>query len=159
LTTITGGTICAIVASAYGATLAKSLVLAFFLTLVLGLGESVSMQSVTVTIHTLHLMRPTVAWYLRALWREAATAFMLGAGCGFIVGLIAWAWFGGGLAAVTIGTSIVLVIMAGALWGVSIPVLLHALKLDPKIAAGPLALALADICTIAIYFSLAMILL
>jgi len=31
----------------------------------------------------------------------------------------------------------------------------HALRLDPKIAAGPVTLALADLCTILIYFALA----
>jgi magnesium transporter len=32
---------------------------------------------------------------------------------------------------------------------------LHAMRLDPKIAAGPLTLALADICTILSYFAVA----
>jgi cation transporter-like permease len=36
---------------------------------------------------------------------------------------------------------------------------LHALKLDPKIAAGPVTLALADVCSIVFYFVLAAVLL
>ena len=44
LATITSGTVCALLAGVYEVTLAKSLILAFFLTLVLGLGESVSMM-------------------------------------------------------------------------------------------------------------------
>ena len=47
--TIAAGTICAILASMFEVTLAQSIVLAFFMTLVLGLGESVSMQTMTVT--------------------------------------------------------------------------------------------------------------
>jgi len=49
------GTICALLAGAHEVTLAKSLVLvlAFFLTMVLGLGESVSIQSMTITIQAL----------------------------------------------------------------------------------------------------------
>jgi len=38
---------------------------------------------------------------------------------------------------------------------VSIPTILHKLKLDVHVASGPLTLALADICTIVSYFSLA----
>ena len=53
LATIGSGTLCALLASAYAVTLAKSIVLAFFLALVLGLGESVSIQSMTVTIQAL----------------------------------------------------------------------------------------------------------
>lgn len=159
LSTIAGGTICAILASAFDTTLAKSLVLAFFLTLVLGLGESVSMQSMTVTIHRLRLLRPTLKWYAKALRRELGTAFLLGSGCALIVGLIVWLWRGTGLAAVAIGSSILLVILVSACWGLTIPALLHVLKLDPKIAAGPVTLALADIGTILIYLSFAMMLL
>jgi magnesium transporter len=37
----------------------------------------------------------------------------------------------------------------------TVPAALHALKLDPKIAAGPLTLALSDIFTLLFYFNLA----
>src|SRR6266436_7647089 len=50
LVTVSGGTLSAILARFFEATLARSLVLAFFLTMVLGLNESVSMQSMSVTI-------------------------------------------------------------------------------------------------------------
>ncbi|MDD5644448.1 MAG: magnesium transporter [bacterium] len=159
MATIGSGTICALLASAYDVTLAKSLVLAFFLTLVLGLGESVSMQSMTVAIHTLRLSRPTLRWYVRALRREVGTAFLLGGACSIIVGLTVWGWRGEGLAAIVIGSSLLFVIFASCLFGLSIPALLHALKLDPKISAGPVTLAVADICTIILYLSLAALLL
>src|SRR6266850_1007861 len=45
LATIGSGTICAMLAGAYELTLKKAIILAFFLTLVLGLAESVSVQS------------------------------------------------------------------------------------------------------------------
>lgn len=159
MATIASGTLCALLASAYEMTLAKSLVLAFFLTLVLGLGESVSIQSMTITIQALRSAQPTIRWYVRTLRREASTAILLGTGCGTIVGLIVWLWRGAGMAAVSIGTSILLTLVASCVFGLSIPALLHALKLDPKIAAGPMTLALADIFTLLFYFSLAALLL
>ncbi len=159
LATISSGTICALLASAYGATLEKSLVLAFFLTLALGMGESVGTQSMSVTIQILHSMRPTLKWYFRAFRKELGTALLLGFGCAAIVGLTVWLWRGTLLAAASIAGSILLIILVSALLGLTIPTLVHALKLDPKIAAGPMTLATADICTILIYFSLAMIIL
>ncbi len=155
LATIGSGTICALLASAYEVTLARSLVLAFFLTLVLGLGESVSIQSMTVTIQALRTTSPTFGWYRRALGREVCTAGLLGSACGTVVGLIVWLWRGAGLAAFTVGTSILLALGAASLFGLSVPALLHALKLDPKIAAGPVTLACTDIFTLLVYFSLA----
>jgi len=159
MATIGSGTICALLASAYEMTLAKSLVLAFFLTLALGLGESVSIQAMTITIQALRSAQPTVRWYLRTLRREAATAILLGAGCGTIVGLIVWLWRGEAMAAVSIGASILLALVASCGFGLSIPTVLHACKLDPKIAAGPMTLALSDIFTLLFYFSLAAFLL
>ncbi len=159
MATIGSGTICALLAGMYEVTLARSLVLAFFLTLVLGLGESVSIQSMTVTIQALHSTRPRLRWYIRAIRREAGTALLLGGACGLVVGLIVWLWRGTGWAAVSIGGSIWLTVLAACLFGLSVPTLLHALKLDPKIAAGPVTLALADIFTILVYFGLATLLL
>jgi magnesium transporter len=159
LTNIASGTICALLASAYELTLAKSLVLAFFLTLVLGLGESVSIQSMTVTIQALRSMRPTFRWFARAFWRELGTALLLGSACGTLVGLIVWLWRGAPVAAFVIGSSIFLTVCAACLFGLCIPALLHRLKLDPKIAAGPVTLALTDIATLLSYFTLAALLL
>jgi magnesium transporter len=159
LTTIVSGTFCAFLAKLYELTLAKSLVLAFFLTMILGLGESVSIQSMTVTIQALRAHRPTLRWFWRALRREATTSLLLGATCGLLVGLIVWFWRGERTAAGVIGASVMISLCAACLAGLSVPALLHALKLDPKIAAGPVTLALADICTLLFYFSLAKFLL
>ena len=155
LATIGSGTICALLAGRFEVTLAKSLVLAFFLTMVLGLGESVSIQSMTVTIQALRVTRPTLRWYARALRREAGTALLLGAAAGTLVGVIVWLWQRNAVAGVSIGSSLLLALCAACVFGLSIPAALHALKLDPKIAAGPVTLACTDVFTLLFYFGLA----
>ncbi len=159
MATIGSGTLCALLASAYEITLAKSIVLSFFLTMVLGLAESVSIQSMTVTIQALRATQPTLGWYVRTFRREAGTALLLGAACGVVVGLIVWFWRGAGVAGVAIGASILLALCAACFFGLTVPTLLHAWKLDPKIAAGPVTLAFTDIFTLLFYFSLAALLL
>lgn len=151
--TLASGTVCALMAGRFEITLAQSLILAFFLTLVLGLGESVSMQTMAVTIQALHARRPTLKWYLSACRREIATALLLGTACGTLVTAIAWLWRGALLPALVIGISIVLSLLMACLLGLSIPSLLHRLRLDPKIAAGPTTLALTDIFTLLFYFT------
>ena len=155
LATITSGTACALLTSLYEVTLAQSIVLAFFMTLILGLGESVSIQSMTVAIQALRSMKPTLTWYLAALRKEALTAMLLGVSCGMVVGLIVWLWRGEGLAAVSIALSITLALVTACVTGLSVPSALHAARLDPKIAAGPITLALTDIFTLLFYFGLA----
>jgi magnesium transporter len=153
--TIVSGTLCALLVSAFEVTLAQALVLAFFMTLVLGLGESVSIQSMTVAIHALHSTRPTLRWYAAAFRRELGTALLLGAACGAAVGVIAWLWRATTLQALAIGGSLLMSISAASLFGLTVPTVLHAVRLDPKIAAGPITLAVADLCTILIYFTVA----
>jgi magnesium transporter len=63
------------------------------------------------------------------------------------------------LAGIAIGASIVLAQCTACFFGLSVPALLHALKLDPKIAAGPVTLAFTDLFTLLFYFSLAALLL
>jgi magnesium transporter len=121
-----------------------------------GIGEKIfSLQSMTMTIQALRVTPPTFRWYVRAFRREAGTAAMLGAACGLVVGLIVWLWRGTGLAGFTIGASILLALCAACFFGLSVPALLHALKLDPKISAGPVTLAFTDLFTLLFYFSLA----
>ena len=155
ISTILGGICCAMLTSFFETTLATSLVLAFFMTLVLGLGESVSAQSLGVAIQSLHGNTPGWSWFVRAVRKEFVVALMLGGSCGLIVGVVAWLWRGSSAAALVISVSITLAMLMACLIGFSVPILLHRLKLDPRIAAGPVTLALADICTLVFYFSLA----
>ena len=46
-------------------------------------------------------------------------------------------------------------VAVAALMGISIPVVLRWFRLEPRVAAGPIALAGADIVTILLYFNLA----
>ena len=155
LVTVTGGTLSAILAGFFQATLARSLVLAFFLTMVLGLNESVSAQSMSVTIHALRSVSVTWRWLATAFRREVATAALLGIACGLIVGVIAWIWRNDLRAAFVIGGSIALSLVTSCALGLGVPSLLHRFKLDLKIAAGPVTLALADFVALVIYFTLA----
>ena len=92
LATVASGTACAILAGLFEATLARSLVIAFFLTMVLGLNESVSAQSMSVTIQALRSARVTWRWFVTAFRRELVTALLLGLACGTLVAIIVWLW-------------------------------------------------------------------
>src|SRR5207253_2520311 len=155
LATIFGGTMCALLAGAFEATLASSVVIAFFLTMVLGVNESVSMQTMTVTIQALRSQAVTGSWFGAALWRELRSAVLLGAGCGALVAMIVLIWRHDLTAALAIGGSIGLSLVTACLFGLSIPSLLHSLKLDPKIAAGPVTLAITDFVALTLYFGIA----
>ena len=155
LATMSGGLVCAFLSGAYETTLARTIVLAFFLALVLGLGESVSVQSLTLTLQALHGQTITWNWFMRIARKELATAAMLGGASGLLVGLVVYVWRGTGMAAVVIGVSLLFAITSACLIGLIVPSVLHRFRLDPRIAAGPVALAIADVVTLLFYFNIA----
>lgn len=148
---LAGGTACAFIASRFDATLELFIVLALFIPLVLTLAESVSMQSMSLVLEVLQGLG--VRWRLvrRRLATEAATALLLGLTCGVVVGLVGWG-FGRDLSVglVLLGAILVSMVASSSL-GAAVPVLLHALRLDPRIAAGPIALTLTDVLTTTLY--------
>src|SRR5213595_3519478 len=124
LVTVTGGTLSAILAGFFEATLARSLVLAFFLTMVLALNESVSMQSMSVTIHALRSVSVTRQWLATAFRREATSALLLGVACGLVVSAIVWLWRNDFLGALVIGGSIAVSLVSACVLGLGVPSLL-----------------------------------
>lgn len=78
-------------------------------------------------------------------------------GSGLVCAVLA-GWFEATLAQSLI-LAFFLALCTASFLGLTVPAVLHALKLDPKVAAGPLALALTDISTLLFYLSLAALLL
>jgi magnesium transporter len=154
LVTIGAGTVCAFLARAHEKTLEHTLVIAFFLTLVLALGESVAVQSLALVLETLQLKKISPGWFFRAYKHEALTAIPLAAAAALVVFLVVLlldrAWW----PAAVISTSLALGVVAACLLGISIPALLHVADLNLTIAAGPITLAITDIVTLLLYFGL-----
>jgi magnesium transporter len=151
---IVGGLIAAFIASRFEHLLQEVVVLALFIPVVLALGESVSMQALTLTLQ--NLTDGPIVWrrLFAALWKEFKTASLLGLGCGGVVGLVVLVWRGEPAVAVTIFLAIALSMLVACLLGVLFPTVLHASKADPRIAAGPVVLASADVATLLFYFGL-----
>jgi magnesium transporter len=154
LCNIGAGLACAFIAGQYEAFLDTVIVLALFIPIVLALSESVSMQSMSITIQSLRDGNVDVPRLLRTLRVELLTAIMLGAACGGVVGAVAFAWKQQAGVSVAIGGSIGLAIVSACLLGVLVPTTIRALKIDPRVAAGPVVLAAADILTLLFYFNL-----
>ncbi len=154
LCNIVGGVIAAVIASNFEHLLQEVVVLALFIPIVLALGESVSMQALTLTLQG--LADGAIVWksLLRSLWNEFKTATLLGIGCATVVGTVVVAWRGQPAVAVSIALAIAASMIIACLLGVTLPSVLRAAKADPRIAAGPVVLAAADVVTLLFYFGL-----
>jgi magnesium transporter len=84
---------------------------------------------------------------------------MLGLCSGVLVAAFSMLWGGGlptaGMMLAAVAGSMTFAAVAGG----AIPLLLHTLRLDPSVAAGPVALVLADTATTGLYFTLGLLIL
>lgn len=155
LTTVAAGFACAGLTSLFEATLAQKIILTFFMTLILGLNESVAMQSATLTVQRLHSIRPSIKSLFSGIKHELRASSLLALACGNLVALMIIIWKHDIKSALIVGLSLIFSIMISSIWGTSVPYILHLLKKDAKVAAAPVALALSDLTGLLIYFSLA----
>lgn len=151
--TVAGGLGAAAIAAFHRATLQEALVLAFFLTLVLGLAESVSIQSLTLALERRRVGADGGAG------RELATALLLGGALGSVVGTVAWWWQGQPLAGAVVGGSILVTVTLAAMIGTAVPFAVGPDGGRLHVAAGPLTLMLVDVTTLTLYFGLGAMLL
>jgi magnesium transporter len=150
-----GGILAAFLSSIYEVELQKVVALALFIPVVLALAESVSVQSVTLALQTLHGQRPTWKMLREKLGREFLTGAVLGLLCASLVGVVALIWIGQTRVALCIFGGILAGVVCAAIFGLAIPNILRILSRDPQVAAGPIALATADMATLVVYFNLA----
>jgi magnesium transporter len=151
LSNITGGLLCALIAGQFEHLLQQIVVLSLFIPIVLALAESVSMQSTTLTLQRLTNDSLEAKQIVRALWREARTAVLLGLSCAALVFLVVVAWRRDARGALVVSGAIAGTMVAACLFGVLLPTLVRVFKVDPRIAAGPLVLATTDVVTLVFY--------
>lgn len=153
LCNVAGGMIAAVIADLFS-DVATLVLVAPFIALVTGMAEGVAMQSVSLALQTMHGGRPTWGAMARRLGRELLVGLLLGAGCGLVVGLVALVWKGSWAAGLSLCLSIAGGIVGSAVVGFALPFLLRLARRDPQVASGPIALAMADLVTLLLYFNL-----
>lgn len=156
---IGGGILAAFLTRMYEVELQKAVALALFIPVVLALAESVAIQSVSLSLQSLHGRQPTWKTVFGKLKTEAMTGMFLGVACALVVSLVSFFWLGQIRVAVSLLGGIAGGVTAAALIGVAMPNVLRMLNREPQVASGPVALALTDMVTLLVYFTLARILL
>jgi magnesium transporter len=155
LCNIAGGLAAAFIVGVFQQELSRVAALAMFIPVVLALSESVSIQSVSLTLQYLRGRPPTLKTLLTKTANEIGTGLFLGCASALCVALVALLWLKQGQLAVCLLGGISGGVFCSAAFGVCLPMILRILKRDPHVASGPMALAAADMVTLLIYFSIA----
>ncbi len=156
LCNMAGGIICAGVSFYFKVVLAKVLLLAMFIPLILTLSESIAMQSMTQSLHLMRQPNISSKRIIHRILHEGKMVILLALTCGISVGIISLFWGGGGFVpSATIASSLFVSITLSASAGAFVPLFLYSRSLDPKFASGPVVLMFTDVITTTIYLSLA----
>jgi magnesium transporter len=152
---IVGGIFAAFIAGLFEGELQRVATLALFIPVVLAVAESVSIQSLSLTLQLLRGQSPTLGTLLGKVRTEVVTGALLGIAAGIAVALVAWLWRGQVRVMLALLGGIAGGAACAAALGVAMPILLRLVRRDPQVAAGPIALAASDMITLLIYLYLA----
>ncbi|MEQ8848549.1 magnesium transporter [Botrimarina sp.] len=156
LCNIAGGIAAAVVAGFFQGVLDRIVAVALFIPVVLAVAESVSIQSLTLTLQAHHsLSRMRLRRVVQELLREAPVGALLGVSCAATIAAAVGLWQGDGALAMCLLISVSVTMVIAALLGVLVPTTLHALRCDPRIASGPIVLTATDLSTLTLYLWLA----
>ena len=111
-----------------------------FIAVVLAMAESVSIQSMTLTLQVLLSHQVTFRRIIAGIRKEFNISALIGAVSGIVVGSAVFLWKGDLLQGISIAVSILLAIITACFLGVLVPTLIRTFRVDPKIAAGPIVL-------------------
>ncbi|MEC7839810.1 MAG: magnesium transporter [Chlamydiota bacterium] len=152
---LVAGFTCAAIAGYFQEVMKEAIILAMFIPLVLTLSESISMQAMTMSLNFLHTREVNWREVFQRVVQELKTALLLGFTAGLAVECIAFIMHSNELPLFIVAVSIFCSMSLSAAVGVIVPVIVHSFHLDPKVAAGPVALMFADVCATALYLGFA----
>ena len=153
--------------SAFEDEIAKAVVLSLFLPLIISSGGNSGSQATSIIIRSLALREVRLRDWWRVASREIASGMALGALLGTIgfFRIVVWAkafhLYGEHylLVAITVGLSLIGVVLYGNLVGSMLPFLLRRLGFDPAKASAPFVATLVDVSGLIIYFTVASLIL
>jgi len=172
-----GGWLCALFLSemltasamqGYEGELEKAIVLTLFIPLIMSSGGNSGSQATSLLIRALALRQLEIKDWWRVALREIPSGLTLGAMLGLvgIVRIALWQYLGfydygehWMLIALTVGATLVGIVMFGSLTGSMLPFALQRIGFDPASASAPFVATLVDVTGLVIYFTVASLIL
>ena len=144
--------------------IAKAVVLALFVPLIISSGGNSGSQASTLIIQAMAVGELTISDWWKVMRREIISGILLGSMLGLIgfLRVLVWAnifpqvygehYLGIGF---TVGISLVGVVLWGTLCGSMLPIILKKAGADPAVSSAPFVATLVDVTGLVIYFSVA----
>jgi magnesium transporter len=144
--------------------IAKAVVLALFVPLIISSGGNSGSQASTLIIQAMAVGEITLKDWWRVMRREILSGLLLGSVLGIIGFLRIFVWHSINpeiygthwmLLGITVAFTLIGVVLWGTLCGSMLPMILKRLGADPAVSSAPFVATLVDVTGLVIYFSIA----
>jgi magnesium transporter len=147
--------------------IARAVVLALFVPLIISSGGNSGSQASTLVIRAMAVGELRIKDWWRVVRREAVSGLLLGLILGAIgfLRISLWSMFSTiygphwALVAATVGLALVAIVLWGTLVGSMLPLILRKLGFDPATSSAPFVATLVDVTGLVIYFSVGLVVL
>jgi magnesium transporter len=129
----------------FAGTIDKMVALAVLMPIVASMGGNAGTQTMTVAVRALATRDLTPRNAMRIILRETTVGAANGAFFGMIMAGVAGFWFGVPMLAAVIAAAMLLTLVAAALGGIAIPMVLERAGVDPALASGPFVTTITDV--------------
>jgi magnesium transporter len=154
-----GGLLASYVIDANEHTLQQLVVLAAFFPIIIGMGGNAATQSLAVAVRGLAMGSIDPRQFGQALLKEGRIGLSLGAIYGLLLGGVAYGWQQSLQLGLVVGVAIWASMGIAAMLGGLLPLLFARIHIDPAVASGPFLTTAIDVIGLAIYLTMAKILL
>lgn len=137
----------------------KLVALAVLMPIVASMGGNAGTQTMTVAVRAIATRELTASNALRVAWREIAVGSLNGLLFGIVMAGVAAFWFGVPMLAAVMALAMLFTLVAAALGGIVIPIVLERFSIDPALASGPFVTTVTDIVGFFAFLGLASIVL
>ncbi len=137
--------IASVVIGLFDATIEQMVALAVLMPIVASMGGNAGTQTLTVAVRAIATKDLTATNAMRVVNKEVLTGGVNGVLFAVLAGTVAYVWFGSLLLGLVIGAAMIFNMLVAALAGISIPLLLARVGIDPAIAAGVFLTTVTDV--------------
>ena len=129
----------------FDGTIQQMVALAVLMPIVASMGGNAATQTMTVTVRAIATRNIDIHNAARVIRREALIGLLNGMMFAIMIGLVAGYWFDNSQLGGIIGSAMIINMLAAALGGILIPLLLHRLGADPAIASAVFVTTVTDV--------------
>jgi magnesium transporter len=146
------------VVSIFEGTVARVAVLAVFMPIIAGMGGNAGIQTLTLIVRSIALGEISLRDSWRTLGREVLVGLVNGVCFGLLVGAVGWLWKGIPILGLIAGVAMLANMLAAAIAGTVVPLVLRRFGADPALASGVIVTTFTDVTGYTAFLGLATLL-